>query len=232
MSQKLQNMPNIVDRFSTHLREVLVGSIRIATELKNQSVEPTHLLLALSMQKGSIANEVLNRYQLDTKSIEKVILKLKQELRGGSGRAQNKFVTILFKLQSSFRKSAYHCPKKWAQLLGTEHLLSALINLNDPQIEELFKKGGRVSKGVHSKIPLNQKSRNERPVGNCFKYRFSIPPNNRGPEAIDRLQDSLSEDALLQTILPTDKKNKKKKALWIFLRQLTHPDIQSGLSGN
>ena len=46
---------NIIDRFSTHLREVLVGSIRIATDLKNSSVEPMHLLLALSMQKGILS---------------------------------------------------------------------------------------------------------------------------------------------------------------------------------
>src|SRR3989344_3561175 len=140
---------NILDRFSTHLREVLVGSIRIATELKNTSVEPTHLLLALSMQKGSVASEVLNRFRLDTKSIEKIILKLKPETmpthpypaQAGSRKSDEQILSP-FSLNSktALEKALIVAQKNGHNYLGTEHLLSALVNINDTQLEQLFKK--------------------------------------------------------------------------------------------
>src|SRR5690349_15858695 len=68
---------NIIDRFSANLREVLVNSINLATDLNNLSVEPAHLLLALSLQPGSMANEILTRYNLDSKSIEQILAAIK-----------------------------------------------------------------------------------------------------------------------------------------------------------
>ncbi len=208
-------MPNIIDRFSTHLREVLVGSIRIATDHKNTSVEPLHLLLALSMQKGSIANEVLNRYNLDANKIQKNILNLKPEVA-----PETKTSLSPFSLNSktALEKALIVAQKNGHNYLGTEHLLSALINLNDSQLEQLFKKNNLKKTELNDQLEI------------VLATASQFPQITEVPEVIDRLQESLSDDAMLQTIIPNDKKNKKKEAaLDFFAANLTSPDIQSGI---
>ena len=210
---------NIVDRFSTHLREVLVGSIRIASELNNASVEPTHLLLALSMQKGSVANEVLNRYNLGAKNIEKNIIKLSSET-SPNNQLPPKMNPSPFSPNSkaALEKALVVAQKNGHNYLGTEHLLSALINLNDSQLEQLFKKNNLKKKELNDQLEV------------VLATASQFPQITEVPEVIDRLQESLSDDALLQNIIPAEKNKKKKEfALDFFAANLTHAHIQSGI---
>jgi len=210
---------NILDRFSTHLREVLVGSIRIATELKNTSVEPTHLLLALSMQKGSVASEVLNRYKLDTKSIEKNILKLKPELASIEMK-EPKVNLSPFSLNSktALEKALIIAQKNGHNYLGTEHLLSALVNINDTQLEQLFKKNNLKKTELNDQLEI------------VLTTASQFPQITDVPEVMSRIQENLSDDAMLQSIIPADKKPKKKEAaLDFFAANLTSLEIQSGI---
>ena len=173
---------NILDRFSTHLREVLVGSIRIATELKNTSVEPTHLLLALSMQKGSVASEVLNRYKLDTKSIEKNILKLKPELASIEMK-EPKVNLSPFSLNSktALEKALIIAQKNGHNYLGTEHLLSALVNINDTQLEQLFKKNNLKKTELNDQLEI------------VLTTASQFPQITEVPEVMSRIQENLSD---------------------------------------
>jgi len=67
---------NILDRFSSHLKDTLARSLRLAAELKNPMVEPIHLLYALFNQKGSLAAEILNRLKVTPKALEDALLEL------------------------------------------------------------------------------------------------------------------------------------------------------------
>ncbi len=221
---------NIIDRFSTHLREVLVGSIRIAAELKNPSVEPIHLLLALSIQKGSVANEVLNRYKLDMPI-------LPRQNRASSISRQSEIGTKMspFSLnaKTALEKALIIAQKNGHNYLGTEHLLSALVNLNDDQLEQIFKKNNLKKTELNDQLEI------------VLTTASQFPQITEVPEVMSRLQESLSDDAMLQTILPNDKKrrvsmdvtrhdsvesNKKKEAaLDFFAANLSSPDIQSGI---
>ncbi len=208
-------MSSIVDRFSTHLREVLVGSIRIATELKNTSVEPMHLLLALSMQKGSVANEVLNRYNLGTKNIEKLVPKLKPGIKAEKNQNLSPFS---LNSKTALEKALIVAQKNGHNYLGTEHLLSALVNLNDEQLEQLFKKNNLKKTELNDQLEI------------VLTTASQFPQITEVPEVMSRLQEGLSDDAMLQSILPTDKKPKKKEAaLDFFAANLTSPEIQSSI---
>ena len=60
---------NLSERFSNHLKNVLVKAIQLATELKQKEVEPIHLLFMLLKEKGSLAHEILNRAKLKENSV-------------------------------------------------------------------------------------------------------------------------------------------------------------------
>jgi ATP-dependent Clp protease ATP-binding subunit ClpC len=236
---------SIIDRFSTHLREVLVGSIRIATELKNTSVEPMHLLLALSMQKGSVANEVLSRYNLGAKNIEKSLTssvsKTSEIRKVGTGTTLSPFS---LNSKVALEKALVIAQKNGHNYLGTEHLLSALVNLNDPHIEQLLKKTSRASKDAtrHNSVESKKTELNNQ-LEIVLTSASQFPKITEVPEVLNRLQDSLSDDAMLQTILPTDethvskdstrhdhvKSKKKEAALDFFAANLTSPEIQSDI---
>jgi hypothetical protein len=64
----------LLDRFSTHLRDVLAKSIHLATELKHPHVEPLHLFFCLANQKGSVAGEIIQRFHITSKDIEQILL--------------------------------------------------------------------------------------------------------------------------------------------------------------
>ncbi len=209
---------NIIDRFSTNLREVLVNSISLATNLKNISVEPTHLLLALSLQKGSMANEILNRYHLDTKSIEDAIASLK-----ATSESKTKVGLSPFSVnaKSALEKSLIIAQKHNHNYLGTEHLLSALLNTEDERLEQLLE---------NKKV---QKNELEEQLEIVLTNASEFPQITKVSEIMDQIQESLSEDTLGQgtntPLMHTHKKNKKENALDFFGVDLTSKEIVSGI---
>ncbi len=208
---------NIIDRFSTNLREVLINSISLATDLKNISVEPTHLLLALSLQKGSMANEILNRYKLDTKSIEGALLSLKTP----DSKNKTKLSPFSTSAKAVLEKSLIIAQKHNHNYLGTEHLLSALLNSKDEQVEKLLE---------NKKIT---KSELEEQLEIALTNASQFPQITKASEIMDQIQETLSDDMLTQGLTPlthTHKKDSKKEtALDFFGIELTHPDVVSGI---
>ena len=225
-----------------------MSSIRIATDLNNTSVEPMHLLLALSMQKGSIASEVLNRYNLNTRSILKLKVdltptttpclpagRLKREgavvpplFKEGRGEVKSPFST---NAKTALEKALIISQKNGHNYLGTEHLLSALINMEDSPMEQLFKKNNLKKTDLNEQLEI------------VLTAASQFPQITEVPDVINHMQEGLSDDAMLQTILPTDNqgcvskdgtrhdfvKSKKDGALDFFASNLTHPDIQSSI---
>lgn len=205
---------NIIDRFSTNLREVLVNSIALATDRKNQTVEPAHLLLALSLQKGSMANELLTRYNLNTKSIETALSQTKK-----NAQPKNKNTTSPFSMQAKgvLEKSLVIAQQHNHNYLGTEHLLLALINVGDQPVEDLLK---------NKKI---QKTDLEEQLEIILTNSSQFPQINKAPEIMDHIHESLSEDMPPMKASATHKKNKKESVLDFFGAELTSPEIEADI---
>ncbi|OGH92742.1 MAG: hypothetical protein A2534_02430 [Candidatus Magasanikbacteria bacterium RIFOXYD2_FULL_39_9] len=210
---------NIIDRFSTNLREVLVNSISLATDLKNASVEPTHFLLALSLQKGSMANEILNRYQLDTKSIESALASIKA---ASEPKVRAGLSPFSIAAKAALEKSLIIAQKHNHNYLGTEHLLSALLNTKDDRLEQLLE---------NKKI---KKDELEEQLEIVLTNASEFPQITKVSEIMDHIQESLSEDTMGQgmntPLMHTHKKNNKKEtALDFFGVDLTSKDVVSGI---
>lgn len=207
---------NIIDRFSTNLREVLIASINIATDLKNNSVEPSHLLLALSMQKGSMANEILTRFHLDSKSIQETLASSQKQ---SPSKTRNTISPFSTHAKTVLEKSLVIAQQHNHNYLGTEHLLLGLLDTEDKQLELLLK---------NKKV---QKTELEEQVKVVLTNASQFPQINKAPEIIDHIQENLSEDILMQNMKPptmTHKKSHKKETVLDFFgTDLTNPDIAS-----
>lgn len=124
---------SVLEKFTTHSKEVLRKSNKLAFDLKHQKIEPEHILYALSQEKGSIASEILAKFKIYPERIILLVEKnpsleraaKKPRLSALSKRAIQKAV-----LKANLNKHKY---------IGTEHLLAGLLETDSPKISELLK---------------------------------------------------------------------------------------------
>jgi ATP-dependent Clp protease ATP-binding subunit ClpA len=57
-------LDNLLDKFTTHFKQILIRAQNVAWQKSSDAIEPMHLLFALLQQKGSIAAEILSKQNL------------------------------------------------------------------------------------------------------------------------------------------------------------------------
>lgn len=124
----------ILDKFTTHLRNVLARSYALAVEAHAQKIRPIHLLLALSLEKGSIGADLLQKIQFDAGRIRSILAKdrAKKHAEAGSMPSLNNNTKKIIEksvLIASIHEHTY---------VGTEHLLSGLLQVADAELKKLY----------------------------------------------------------------------------------------------
>lgn len=127
--------PKILEKFTTHLTKTLANSFKIAIELDSPFVSPLTLLYSLTLQKGSVAAEILNKTKVAKEQLKSSLVEAREELDDNlffmsaadfpaltkeARRALERAVTIAWQSDHSY--------------VGTEHLLLALIELQEPEL--------------------------------------------------------------------------------------------------
>jgi len=134
---------NIIDRFSSHLRDTLARGIHLASELKNPAVEPIHLMFALSNQKGSVANEILNRFKINPKTLEQALLSLPvaevTAVASSSSTTQGVLTPLSTTTKAVLEKAMIIAQENNHNYIGTEHLLAALVRASDMLVDDILK---------------------------------------------------------------------------------------------
>jgi len=124
----------ILDKFTTHLRNVLARAYALAVEAHAVKIRPIHLLLALSLEKGSIGADLLQKIHFDAGRIRAILAKdraKKKATQGSMPNLNNNTKKIIEKavLIASIHEHTY---------VGTEHLLSGILQVSDAEIKKLF----------------------------------------------------------------------------------------------
>ncbi len=220
---------NILDRFSNHLREILVRSVRLAHELKNPAVEPIHLFFTLASEKGSVGSEIVNRFKVDPKTLEQLILSLPTEDNADkrkNGDAALAAITPLSEFSKAVLEKAMLVSQEHKHnYIGTEHLLFALVNSNNRIIQDLL---------AMNKIQLDDLDKQiDTVLGNATQF----PQIMDIAEATERLNDHISEEFGEEINPPPEakghkhKRNTKKKeaALDFFATNLTSEVAQKNI---
>ncbi len=217
---------NVLDRFSTHLRDTLAKSIQLAGELKHKEVEPIHLFFSLSGQKGSVAAEIINRFKLDPKSLEYYlfnlpIIKERAVRRSPPGTAV--LTPLSTEAQRAIEKAMLVAEQNRHNYIGTEHLLSGLLTLNNSILNEIFKMNA---------ITLEELGKQ---LDTVLANATQFPHISEMTEAVDQIQENLGEHQQPQQpphshSHPMPKNNKKTEAaLDFFATELTGIETESTL---
>lgn len=131
--------PNILNKFSAHLKRTLASASRFALELGSASIEPEFLLYGLAESKGGVAYEILRKSGLKAEHL-KTFIELRRKRPAAT---REKGLTIEDLTFSATAKKALERAVLTAnqfkhKYVGTEHLMSALFELRDPNITKFF----------------------------------------------------------------------------------------------
>lgn len=198
--------PSFISRFTTHLKEALQKALAFSVLCGRELVEPGDLLVGLLQEKGSIGAELLQKSNITLEMAE-------QAFRGQPSPGQ-KGETITPDLSSPVKKILERCILlahiHEHKYVGTEHLVSAILAINPPDIERFWKERG-----------INADQIKER-VSSVLASTSKFP---------DLASDSPEEEMdlpMLQRPMPNNAmgmRNRPLSALEAFSRDLTHPDV-------
>ncbi len=203
---------DIVDKFSSHLKNVLTRALCFVVEINQKTIEPEHLLWALGTQKGSIGAEVLKKTGVKQTDLRKLI---------GSAKLSPKTINTDQQLALQLSDEAKRIVEKAVltanvyghRYVGTEHLLSGIIQANDGDIESFFHSISVEVKTIKSQLALVLKSATKFP-----ELSEIIPAENgtkQDPSSTTK-QESSTPD--------------KMQALEYFARELTSVELQKDVN--
>lgn len=126
---------DIVDKFSTHLKNVLTRALCFVVEQDQKTIQPEHLLWALGTQKGCIAAEILKKSGLKAVDLKKLI-GARQTIRILSD-ATGLTLHLSDDAKRIVEKAVLTANVYGHRYIGTEHLLSGIVQIN-PAVTEAF----------------------------------------------------------------------------------------------
>jgi len=131
-------MQDILDKFTSHLKNVLAKAYSLAVEMSSPAINPEHLLLALLLQKGSIGGEILRKSSIGAEDVRRV-LHLADEMarRDMTGQADSS-PKLSEDAKRAIEKAVLTANVHEHKYVGTEHLLSGLLQIDSPAIDAIL----------------------------------------------------------------------------------------------
>lgn len=129
--------PSILNKFTTHLRNTLTRASDLAVELRNTYVNPEHFLYGLAEQKGGIAFDILNKSGLTIATLRDFVRMRNEPVPDAPLSREELHFSLPAK--RAVEKAVLIANKYEHKYVGTEHLLFALMEINDPTLAQLFR---------------------------------------------------------------------------------------------
>jgi len=128
------------DKYTIKAQEAIAQAQQLALQYNHQEIKSEHLLLALIRQREGIVPSVLAKLEIDIDDLETFLVRKLEQFSsvhgGGSGQyAGNELNTV-------FNKAIQEAAKLKDEYISTEHLLLALLELEDASFSGYFKERG------------------------------------------------------------------------------------------
>lgn len=206
---------HIVEKFTTHLKNVLTRALCFVVETQQKTIQPEHLLWALGTEKGCIGAEVVHKVRIKADTLRTLVgAAVKQPFDAELAK------TALAPLLSENAKRAIEKAVLTASIhehhyVGTEHLLSGLLQVEDQIIKQFFAEQQVDVRELRHHLSVVLKSASKFP-----ELANTIPETQRelAPQPTERVQTETSDPI---------REKQKTPALDFFGRDLTAADMQS-----
>ncbi|MCW1930426.1 MAG: ATP-dependent Clp protease ATP-binding subunit [Candidatus Kerfeldbacteria bacterium] len=136
---------DILEKFSSQLREVFARSIDTAWELQEEHIPPVFILWSIAMQEGSTGADILKKYNISAEHIREQFPLMSSSPRTEQMRTAEGTKTVSF-LWPEFSTHTKRVIERGAVIafelqhmyIGTEHVLLALIERADERINAIL----------------------------------------------------------------------------------------------
>lgn len=158
-------MVEVTDKFTNHLKTVLTRALCLVVEQNGKTIEPRHLLWAVGTETGSIGGEILKKAGLTEETL--------QLFAGVSATAPRKPTkSTPTPLLSATSKNAIEKAVLTATMfehryVGTEHLLSGLLQLEKHDLRDFLHNHGITEKSITIAL------------GNIFRTTATFPEKHK-----------------------------------------------------
>jgi ATP-dependent Clp protease ATP-binding subunit ClpC len=126
--------PEITQKFSTRLKQVLAYAEESASEFSHMVVDTDHLLFALRVYQGSVAAEILKTVGLKIEPARLAISKNHRAKPSGSAKS----LSYTGQARRAIVRATWTAGQNHHHFVGTEHLLSALITQRESQARKIL----------------------------------------------------------------------------------------------
>ncbi len=211
---------DILDKFSTNLKEVLTRALEKTILIDQKNVEPLTLLDSLALQKGSIAYEILSKNDFHSFPRKKNI---SSETPGATA-TKTKNSTPILSLQSkrAIEKAVLAANLFSHTYVGTEHLLFGLMEIKNKAVLSELRRQNVDIKKLKNQVETILKTSSKLSEISEREEIASLGGAAMGPMEPDILED----DIVMGTATKFTQKS-KTPALDFFSVDLTSHEVQA-----
>ncbi len=201
---------DIVEKFSSHLKNVLTRALCFVVETNQQTIQPEHLLWALGTQRGCIGAEILKKVGLKSVDLRKLIGAV-QTVTPGVNVSDNLTLHLSDDAKRIVEKAVLSANIYGHKYVGTEHLLSGIVQIKNPIIETFLNKRNVDQKEIRQQLSIVLKSTSKFP---------DLASN------INQESSLLNQPKEQAATVANEGPENKVAALEFFGRELTSKEIQ------
>ncbi len=128
--------PELLEKFTSHLKSVLVRAYNLAHEIGAESIGIDHLLWSLLTERGSIGAEILGKAHLSPDRLRERIAAHAAALPAGGERAVPPQLNE--ETKRAIEKAVFTANQNEHKYVGTEHLLSGMLAVDGGFLVELL----------------------------------------------------------------------------------------------
>lgn len=116
-------MNEIIEKFTTHLRSVIVRSVTLAEENSCTEVSLEHLLYALATERGSLGAEILQKTKI---KVDALLQNIQKEVKNSEKQSFSPLPEFGKEAKRTLEKAVLTASLHDHAYVGTEHLLAAI----------------------------------------------------------------------------------------------------------
>ncbi len=131
-------MPDIVNKFTTHLKTVLTRALSFAVSEGQDRILPEHLLWALATEQGSIAAEVLHKHNVKLAAVHNLVGTDGKESKGQPQSRSQGTPALSDTARRMIERAVYLANVYHHRYVGTEHLLGGILHVTDERLRRFF----------------------------------------------------------------------------------------------
>ncbi len=199
--------PDLLDRFTTHLKEALQKALSFTIQSGRELVDPGDLVIGLLHEKGAIGSELLQKSGVN-------VLKAEAAFRGIPHTVSPTATPDLSApVKRIIEKCVLIAHLHEHKYVGTEHLLSAILEIDSSDIKRFLESSGVNIEVLHNQIIQVLKSTSHFP-------ELALQHDTEEPSGRPR-------ENMIPTATP--RTTQRMSALQTFTHELTHPQTADAL---